>query len=186
MNAIRCIALLAVSLVGLSVNASAEQYRRSDWRHWNGRCPNVRHQVLQQESLVAVTMSDDGCRVTTGEWLDPYTGATFFNPRLLDIDHLVPLREAHRSGAAGWTRNKKQQYANDTDNPHHLVAVSASSNRAKGAQNPSTWRPPNTSHWCDYARAWIGVKLKWRLWLDGNEVTALVEMSSYCTAEVTR
>jgi hypothetical protein len=50
----------------------------------------------------------EGCDVTSGEWLDHYTGRTYAVPAEIDIDHVVPLANAWRSGAsaitpsAGW------------------------------------------------------------------------------------
>ena len=44
---------------------------------------------------------------------------------------MVPLKEAHISGASGWTKEKKRQFANDEEN---LLAVSRSANRSKGAK----------------------------------------------------
>jgi len=58
--------------------------------------------MLIAESRVPVTLSADGCRVISGEWHGPYTARTVTHPGNLDIDHLAPLKEAHRSGAAAW------------------------------------------------------------------------------------
>ena len=56
----------------------------------------------------------DQCRVAEGEWDGPYTGEQFTDPSDLDVDHMVPLANAHRSG--GWAcgaNRRKRQYAND-------------------------------------------------------------------------
>ena len=45
----------------------------------------------------------------------------------------------------------------------HLVAVSASSNRPEERQAPTTWKPPDRTAWCWYARAWLTVKTRWVL-----------------------
>ena len=42
------------------------------------------------------------------------------------------------------------------DHPQ-LFAVSRTSNRAKGDQDPSGWRPASTGDWCEYAEDWIAV-----------------------------
>ncbi len=70
------------------------------WRDADGDCQDTRQEVLIAESLVPVALDSRGCRVVSGQWLDPYTGQTFTNPSDLDIDHFIPLAEAHRSGAA--------------------------------------------------------------------------------------
>ena len=75
----------------------------------------------------------------SGKWLDPYTGQIFTNPGDLDIDHMVPLAEAHRSGADTWTAEQREDYANDLFHTDGLIAVSASANRSKGSRDPSQW-----------------------------------------------
>ena len=55
----------------------------------------------------------DQCRVAEGEWDGPYTGEQFTDPSDLDIDHMVPLGNAHRSGGWAWDEGRKRQYAND-------------------------------------------------------------------------
>ena len=37
--------------------------------------------------------------MTSGEWLAPYTGIVVTDPCKLDIAHMVPLGNAHASGA---------------------------------------------------------------------------------------
>ncbi len=65
-------------------------YDRDTWIHWTGQpsCLNTRHVVLQNESLVNVTIAS--CNVQTGKWDCAYTGLKgFLNPRVLDVDHVV-------------------------------------------------------------------------------------------------
>ena len=120
--------------------------------------------MLVAESLVPVTFTDDRrCRVASGEWLGPYTGQRFTDPRQLDIDHLVPLRHAHDTGAGAWSAARKRQYANYLAQPAHLVAVEARVNRSKGAKGPADWRPPNQAYWCQYATDWQAIKEQWGL-----------------------
>jgi hypothetical protein len=103
------------------------------------------------------------------------------DPGALDIDHLVPLANVHASGGWQWCPDRKRDYANDLTNADHLVAVSASLNRQKGAQTPATWKPPDRTAWCWYARAWIGVKNRWELSIASGEQVALTEMQVGCS-----
>ena len=86
---------------------------------------------------------------------------------------MVPLKEAHESGAANWPRERERAYANDLDDPDTLIAVDRRLNRQKGAKDPAEWLPPKKSYQIEYARAWVGVKLNWRLTADRLELTAL-------------
>lgn len=156
-------------LLGLTL-ALGQDYDRGEYGGWidsDRDCINTRHEVLAAESLVPPLFLN--CKVVTGLWFDPYTGLTFTNPQDLDVDHMVPLAEAHRSGAASWTREQKRAYANDLDNPGHLFAVQARANRQKGARDPAQWMPSNESFHCAYVLAWIGVKDKWGLTMDEAE-----------------
>ena len=111
-------------------------YDRGDWKHWidsDKDCQNTRHEVLIDESLVGVTFkSDKRCQVAAGKWVDPYTGETITDATRLDVDHMVPLRNAHDSGGWRWDNGKKSSYANEMAYADHLIAVTASANRKKG------------------------------------------------------
>ena len=159
-----------------------------DWPHWSdedGDCQDARQETLVAESATPVTFkTDNRCRVDSGFWEDPYTGLTVDDPGELDVDHVVPMANAHRSGAWDWSRERKKAYANDLSHPDHLLAVTASANRAKGRKGPEEWRPDNESYWCDYARNWAGIKKRWNLSATPEELEALQEMAATCSAPV--
>ena len=151
------------------------------WRDDDSDCQNTRAEVLVEESLVPVTFkNNDNCVVVSGSWIDPFTGQTHSHASKIDIDHMVPLKNAHDSGAAWWDAEDKQRFANDMARPETLAAVSASVNRSKGAQGPEAWKPANPEHWCDYARNWTRVKLRWNLTVTAAERDALSEMFALC------
>jgi hypothetical protein len=112
------------------------KYNRNDYGGWidaNGDCQRTRAEVLIEESTKPVTFrSSRRCKVVSGFWSDPFSGRTFTDPSMLDIDHVVPLKEAHQSGAWKWIREKKRRYANDIADKNHLMAVYRSENRSKG------------------------------------------------------
>ena len=43
----------------------------------------------------------------TGEWLAPYSNTIVTDPGRLDVDHMVPLGNAHDSGAWQWSANRR-------------------------------------------------------------------------------
>ena len=159
-------------------------YDRDDWKHWSdldGDCQKARQEVLIEESLIPVTFkSDRECEVATGRWFAAFTGNTVVDPGDLDVDHLVPLANAHSSGAAHWTPERKEQYANFLSDPDHLIAVTSSANRSKGARGPDEWRPPDETYWCTYATDWAEIKEAWGLWMSEYEAEAVQEMLGTC------
>ena len=142
-----------------SLAVEAEQpngYDRGLFRHWvdaDGDGCDTRREVLITEAVTAPAVGGR-CALSDGVWVSRYDGETDTgNGRGFDIDHLVPLKEAWDSGAHGWDPQTREQFANDLGYEHSLVAVSAGSNRSKGAQDPTTWLPPESSQRCWYAAA---------------------------------
>ena len=163
-------------------------YDRDEWRHWidaDKDCQDTRQEALLEESTTPPEFTDDReCRIATGRWTDPFTGGVFTEPGDLDIDHMVPLANAHRSGGHAWDRERKREYANDLAYAGHLIAVSASANRSKGSKGPDEWRPPDTDYWCQYALDWATIKREWNLTATQAEADALSEMLDTCESRV--
>lgn len=111
-----------------------------------------------------------------GGWHSLFDGYTTNDPSELDIDHVVALGEAWRSGAAQWDGARRLAFANDLDDLDPLIAVSAASNRSKSDRDPASWQPPSLDAWCQFAAAWIDTKHRWGLTADEAEVQALRNM----------
>jgi hypothetical protein len=151
------------------------------WADADGDCQNTRTEVLVAEADGPLTMSASGCTVTAGVWNDPYTGRAFADPADLDIDHLVPLAEAHRSGGWRWSTEVKRAYANDLAHDETLLAVDDGANASKSDQTPDRWLPPSPAYWCTYAIDWVGVKTVWNLTVTTAERAALVQILTSCS-----
>ena len=167
-----------------SVPSDIPAYDRDQWGDWidaDGDCQNTRQEVLIAESTTQVTFkSARECRVASGTWAGPTPAEQFSDPRKLDIDHMVPLANAHRSGGWAWDRAKKSRYANDLSYDGHLIAVLDIQNRSKGSDGPEDWKPEDESYWCEYATHWINIKVAWDLTATERELAALKEMIDTC------
>ena len=165
------------------------KYQREDWNTWDdidSDCQNTRHEVLQLESYVSVLFTNSSsCFVSSGKWFDPYNGTFYFFSGDLDVDHFIPLYNAHISGAWSWSIEKKVRFANNLDDPDLLLAVNSFTNREKSAYGPEDWKPDNTKYWCEYAYDWIRIKYEWGLTATQREWSALLEMIETCPKDFT-
>lgn len=182
------VAVLMVSVAQGLETAQIPDYNRAQWKHWTDAdkdCRDTRQEVLVRDSRVPVTFDAKKCAgsgakrhcdcvVTAGQWLDPYSGQTLTDPKLLDVDHMVPLENAHRSGGWQWDAQRRQDYANRLTEPEHLLAVSATLNRQKGSKGPEAWWPPLAAYRCTYATHWLAIKARWKLTLTVEEAIAAV------------
>ena len=147
-------------------------YKRSLFKHWidaNKNGKDTRAEVLIAESLVSVRLSSTGKTVSTGKWLSLYDGETWTLASDVDVDHVVALAEAWRSGAWKWSSARRQAYANDLGVAWTLRAVTDNVNQAKSDDDPKYWLPPLESATCLYLTEWVAVKIRWKLTVDAEE-----------------
>ncbi|MDW3213443.1 MAG: lamin tail domain-containing protein [Ilumatobacteraceae bacterium] len=161
-------------------------YERTDydgggWADFDGDCVSTRHELLIAASLDEPVMSD-GCYVESGRWIDPYTGDEHSESSQVTIDHVVPLAEAHRSGAWKWDLDSKRRFAND-ETPGHLVVVGADVNQSKADSTPDQWLPPAPSAHCQYTIDWITSKSRYDLTVTAVERAALGQALDTCSAK---
>jgi hypothetical protein len=155
-------------------------YDRALFDHWtdaDGDGCNARYEVLIEESVTPVTVGYP-CTITGGSWYSYFDGATWTDPADVDIDHMVPLSEAWKSGAASWTPSQRQAFANDLGFTPSLVAVTDSVNQSKGDRDPALWMPSASAAHCQYATEWVLVKYRWQLAVDTAERAALTSLLS--------
>ena len=123
------------------------------------------------------------CRVVTGELLSPYTGAPVHFVRgdrtstLVQIDHVVALENAWRTGGQQLTQERREALAND---PRNLLAVDQHSNAQKRSSDAATWLPASKAFRCTYVERQITVKAAYDLWVVPAERSAMERVLAAC------
>jgi hypothetical protein len=139
---------------------------------------DTRAEVLQRD-MSAETVYP-GCRVTRGYFIDSYTNARGWTPASsLDVDHVVALADAWRSGAHKWSPARRWHFANDERNLRLTIAYV---NRRKGDLGPDRWQPW-TGGRCAYADAYRDTKARWGLTVTRAQHEALAVQLAACTRE---
>lgn len=177
-------------LAGLAVKGPAPMtgYTRDQfgpaWADEDHNGCDTRNDVLRRD-LTDTTLKPGthGCVVLTGALADPYTGHRIGFTRgsststAVEIDHVVALADAWRTGAQTWSAARREQYAND---PLVLLAVDGPTNEAKGAGDAATWLPPNKAYRCTYATRQVTIKSTYSLWVTPAEYDALERILRNC------
>lgn len=127
-----------------------------------GECMNTRALVLTRDSQSDVDMNNN-CSVISGDWEDPYTDMNYYKASEIQIDHVVPLKNAYMTGAHSWDYLKRCLYANFLGNKFHLLPVSGHENERKGDRSPREYIPPSKQYTCQYLRNWLEIKYVWKL-----------------------
>ncbi|MFF5204895.1 HNH endonuclease family protein [Streptosporangium sp. NPDC000396] len=160
----------------LSIRGYSHKRFQPRWAHHRGKC-STRETVLARDGRRV--RKNAACHPVKGVWYSPYDGKWLKSEKHVDVDHVVPLAYAWRSGASRWSQARRRAFANDLTRPE-LVTVSHSANIAKGGQGPQSWRPQRRGYWCHYATSWITVKHHYRLFVTRKEKTALLSMLGTC------
>jgi len=144
-----------------------------------GGC-EARDEVLRRDLSDVKAGDRNACIIFSGVLHDPYTGKELPYSRYkasdIEIDHVVALGAAWRSGAAKWSGARRLEFANDISN---MLAVAKQANNDKSSKTPDQWRPPE-DYWCQYAERWVGIKSRYGLSVTAAEKTALEQMLSAC------
>ncbi|WP_092097342.1 HNH endonuclease family protein [Curtobacterium sp. UNCCL20] len=142
---------------------------------------DTRNDVLARD-LSTITRQGP-CTVLTGTLVSPYTGATIDFVRgnttstLVQIDHVVALENAWRTGAQQLSLADREALAND---PENLFAVDGHSNAQKRSGDAATWLPANTAFRCTYIEHQVAVKSRYRLWVAPAERDAMLRILNGC------
>lgn len=173
------------SLLTQSNESTTPAYSRDRFDHWvdaDADGCNTRYEVLIEESTSPVSVGA-GCALSGGTWVSPYDGVTATTPAEIEIDHVVALAEAWRSGAWAWDDDQRRAFANDIEVPYALVAASSSANQSKSDHDPAEWLPTNSAYTCEYIVGWVLTKYRWGLSADPAEIEAVrAQLSGDCGA----
>lgn len=171
-----------VNLLSVSDETAPTAYVRARFEHWidaDGNGCNARYEVLIASSLTMPTINS-GCKLEGGSWILAYSGQSATSPTEIEIDHVVALAEAWRSGAWAWTDASRREFANDLGAPYALVPTDTASNQAKADNDPARWLP-QSGDVCNYVIDWARVKLRWGLTVDSLEHQAIAtQLSDEC------
>lgn len=151
----------------------------------DGNGCDVREDVLARD-LTDVRYRQHGCKVESGTLADPYTGKTIHFVRgartssAVQIDHVVALENAWRSGASTWDQAKRYRFGNDM---YNLLAVDGPANQEKGSASAAYWLPTNGAYRCEYVARQIGVKARYGLSVTTKEKRAMLSVLHGCPAQ---
>lgn len=123
---------------------------------------DTRNDILARDAVRSGgTVDRSGtCTVIAIRMVEPYAGKDITRTTDVDIDHVVPLSVAWRSGAYTWPPETRLALAND---PRNLLAVDDSTNQHdKGDKTPDAWQPQASAR-CVYARMYVTVLDAYRL-----------------------
>ncbi len=141
-----------------------------------------RNDVLHRDlTEVEVREGTRGCVVVAGVLDDPYTGATVRFEKAtaaeVPIDHVVPLAAAWAQGAAAWSDDQREDFANDLGN---LIATTRAENSSKGDSTAEEWVPEDPAYGCSYATVVVTVKSAYDLAVTPAESQALQSLLATC------
>ncbi len=151
----------------------SKKYNRKDWKHWvdsDHNCLNTRSEILKLRSRGTVSFNKKGCTVISGVWDDYYYPEVHTNAKKVDIDHLIPLKNAHQTGGSAWNKIEREVFAND---PENLVITNLTYNRKKGAKGIDGWLPVHKNYACKYIKDWAKLKKKYSLQMTAKEQQTL-------------
>ncbi|WP_026459604.1 HNH endonuclease family protein [Schaalia vaccimaxillae] len=184
----------ASQLQGLRVRSVGEsfdvpEYQRDQfgqaWADEDHNGCDTRNDVLARD-LARPTFKPGthDCVVLSGTLAEPYVGKIMEFQRgqdtsnLVQIDHVVALKDAWQSGAWKWDLATRQAFAND---PENLLAVDGQANQDKSASSADTWLPTNKDFRCEYVSRQVGVKSSYGLSVTQTEYDAMAKVLASCT-----
>ena len=179
--------LAALAALAVSPDHPTGDYDRAafgaPWTDTDRNGCDTRNDILGRDLTdVVFKPGTRDCAVLSGVLVDPYSGATLAfergKPSGIEVDHVVALADAWRSGGSSWPYAKLLAFAND---PLGLLAVAGEQNQAKSDSDAAQWLPPQGR--CAYAARQVAVKAKYELSVTPAERAALAGVLAQCPQE---
>jgi hypothetical protein len=181
------LALKQLSQLAVKPAGSMKGYSRARfgpaWQDVDHNHCNTRDDILKRDLEQITLKAGSTCVVQSGILHDFYTGTTIRFLRgirtstAVQIDHVVALADAWRTGANAWTAARRLAYANT---PTVLLAVDGPANEAKGDSDASEWLPTRRAFDCRYIAKQIAIKTMFSLWLTPSEHDAMAARLAHC------
>ncbi len=152
------------------------------WTDVDGNGCDTRNDVLARD-LVSARGEGSSCVLLAGTLHDPYSGEALVFERgatsssAVQVDHVVALSDAWRSGASRWPRARRVAFAND---PLNLLAVDGALNEEKSGSDAAGWLPPEPGYRCPYVARQVAVKTRYGLQVTATERSAMVAALQRC------
>lgn len=126
----------------------------------------------------------DPCTVASGVLQDRYSGTTVqytmeSGGDTVQVDHIVSLSDAWKSGAWAWEPAERENFANHSVN---LLTVSAQQNQAKSSSNAAQWLPADRTVHCWFVVRQILVKDMFALSVTQAELDTYRDILPRCQA----
>lgn len=182
-------ALALLGTLPIRAEDNSPKYKRDSfgtpWSDVDHNGCDTRNDILHRDMRATTIRKSDNCTVLTGQLTDPYTTRIIRfdrarNASAVQIDHVVPLADAWRTGALNWTAAQRLQFAND---PENLLSVDGPTNQRKSDQDASEWLPPSPGAQCAYVARQIGLKSRYHLWVVAAEATAMRQTLQSCPTQ---
>jgi len=155
------------------------------WKDVDHNGCDTRDDILARDLTdITYKVSKSDCVIQSGTLHDPYTNTEVnFNRGVgsslaVQVDHVQPLSLAWQMGAWQWTKEKREQFAND---PLNLIATSQFPNAQKSDSGPASWLPSNKSFRCQYITRFVEVAAKYDLALNQPDYDASFSILRSCS-----
>jgi hypothetical protein len=121
---------------------------------------------------------DGECRLSagTGRWSDHYAIVNLFDAESIEVDHIVPLREAWDAGASSWTRAERRKFA--TDHLNLSITSKEINNKKRDKQVYDLSWVPERFQSCDFAKRYASVKGEYSLTFTEKEIEFYLDIAN--------